>query len=59
MERFFRSLKSEWITGRRYSDIRVAIADITDYVSYYYNYRRPHSTNDYMTPTAFEEKNVA
>lgn len=59
MERFFRSLKTEWIAERHYPDIRVAIADITDYVSHYYNCKRPHSTNEYMTPAACEAKAAA
>lgn len=59
MERFFRSLKTEWIADSRYPDIRVAIADIAEYVSHYYNCRRPHSTNNCMTPAAFEAKAVA
>ena len=59
MERFFRSLKTEWIGKRRYPEVQAAITDITEYVSHYYNYRRPHSANDYMTPAAFEAKAAA
>lgn len=59
MERFFRSLKTEWLAGIRYNDIRAAINDITGYVSHYYNFKRPHSVNNYMTPAAFEAKIAA
>lgn len=59
MERFFRSLKTEWLPANGYSDVRVAIADITDYVSHYYNWKRPHTHADYKTPAAFEAEQAA
>lgn len=57
MERFFRSLKSEWMPGEGYRSPEQAEADVLRYVSHYYNRVRPHSTNDYLTPVAKE--NVA
>ena len=58
MERFFRSLKSEWIPSQGYPSSGQAIADVLVYVNQYYNHVRPHSTNQYQTPGA-REKAVA
>ena len=59
MERFFRSMKTEWIQKKLYRDRPYAVADITEYVGHFYNHRRPHSVNDYLTPAAFELTNAA
>ena len=58
MERFFRSLKSEWIPSQGYPSSGQAIADVLVYVNQYYNPVGPHSTNQYQTPGA-REKAVA
>jgi len=58
MERFFRSLKSEWLPSQGYPSPRQAIADVLIYVNQYYNHVRPHSANEYQTPGA-REKAVA
>jgi putative transposase len=58
MERFFRSLKTEWIPEYGYEDVEKAKADIMSYITHYYNHRRPHSYNDGQTPHA-REKQVA
>jgi putative transposase len=58
MERFFRSLKSEWIPEYGYRNVDEAKADILNYITHYYNYHRPHSFNDGQTPHA-KEKHVA
>jgi len=49
VERFFRSLKSEWIGDQRYRDRAGAERDITDYIVFY-NTERLHSTLGYQTP---------
>ena len=54
MERFFRSLKHEWVPKCGYSSHRQAEADVMQYVNHYYNKTRPHSTNGYLTPIAKE-----
>jgi putative transposase len=54
MERFFGSLKSEWIQEVGYSDIDDAKTDILYYLTHYYNRVRPHSYNGYRTPVAVE-----
>ena len=54
MERFFRSLKSEWVPSQGYRSPVQAFADVLTYVNQYYNHVRPHSTNQYQTPGARE-----
>lgn len=53
MERFFRSLKTEWVPQTGYSSPDEAEADIPQFMARY-NHHRPHSTNGYLTPAAFE-----
>lgn len=55
MERFFRSLKSEWVPASGYVDQAHAEADVLRYLTDYYNHQRPHSHNDYQTPARREE----
>jgi putative transposase len=55
MERFFGSLKSEWIPQTGYRDIDEAKTDILYYLTHYYNRVRPHSYNDYTAPVVAEE----
>ncbi|ALX95541.1 hypothetical protein AV650_19170 [Serratia fonticola] len=54
MERFFRSLKSEWIPEYGYETVAEAKADVLSYITHYYNHRRAHSFNDGQTPHAKE-----
>ena len=54
VERFFRSLKSEWIDEKGYPDHAHAERDIGDYIDDFYNYRRPHSAADGQTPVQRE-----
>lgn len=53
-ERFFRSLKTEWIPKAGYADIHQAQRDVMRYISHYYNRARPHSYNGYKTPVDME-----
>ncbi len=50
IERFFGSLKSEWIPKQGYSTVQQAQADVLPYLTHYYNQVRLHSVNDYQTP---------
>ncbi|MNJ82529.1 hypothetical protein D3C77_819970 [compost metagenome] len=56
MERFFRSLKSEWIPATGYADQAQAEADVLRYLTDYYNYQRPHSYNQFQTPAQREAR---
>ena len=56
MERLFRSLKSEWLPPLGYRSLMAAKADINDYFMRYYNWRRPHSVNDGMSPGVAENQ---
>ncbi|QTO49382.1 IS3 family transposase [Burkholderia latens] len=54
VERFFRSLKSEWIGEQLYFAHRHAEQDITDYLVDFYNHRRLHSAAKGMPPARFD-----
>ena len=54
MERFFGSLKSEWIPQGGYRDFQEAEVDILRYLTHYYNRERLHSFNNYHAPAAAE-----
>lgn len=54
MERFFRSLKTEWIPEHGYASKEQAEADVLRYLTSYYNHQRPHSYNGYRTPVSAE-----
>jgi len=53
-ERFFRSLKTEWIPVEGYRTPEQAKADLLRYLTHHFNQVRPHSFNDYKTPAAKE-----
>jgi putative transposase len=50
MERFFRSLKTEWVPKIGYPNPEIAHSDLLRYLTHYYNRARPHSFNGYKTP---------
>jgi transposase InsO family protein len=54
-ERFFRSLKSERLTGLRFFSRNEAKNEILDYITFY-NSIRLHSTLGYLTPMAYEKE---
>jgi len=54
MERFFRSLKTEWVPEEGYRSPEQAKMDLLRYLTHYYNRVRPHSANCYKTPLAME-----
>jgi transposase InsO family protein len=54
MERFFRSLKSEWVPEIGYSSFEEAKQSITSYILGYYNQIQPHTHNDGLTPNRAE-----
>ena len=55
-ERFFRSLKTEWIPKGGYENIDEASTAITDYIGGYYQTVRPHTFNNYLTPAEKEKR---
>ena len=57
-ERFFGSLKREWLTGNHYMTRDAAIRDVRDYITYY-NSRRLHTTIGDKTPIEFETEQLA
>ena len=56
MERFFRSLKSEWVPSTGYDSFAQAKHEIIDYIIGYYSQVRPHRHNDGLAPNVAEEK---
>ena len=56
MERFFRSLKSEWIPETGYDSVEEAKHDIIDYVLGYYSQLRPHTHNGGLAPNEAENR---
>ncbi|WP_444945039.1 IS3 family transposase [Microbulbifer sp. ZKSA006] len=55
-ERFFRSLKGEWVPEVGYSSLPAAKQSINDYIIGYYSQVRPHQHNDGLPPNVAEEK---
>ncbi len=53
-ERFFSSLKREWLTGNIYTTREAAEADVKSYMVYY-NTRRLHTALNNLTPIEFEQ----
>ena len=56
MERFFRSLKTEWVPVNGYAGKDEARQQINDYILNYYNSVRPHHYNGGLTPEESENR---
>tara|TARA_R110001583_G_scaffold195369_1_gene372334 strand:- start:2164 stop:2604 length:441 start_codon:yes stop_codon:yes gene_type:complete len=56
MERFFRSLKTEWIPTTGYRNFTEAKQYITDYIIGYYSLTRPHQYNGGLSPNESERR---
>jgi putative transposase len=56
MERFFKSLKTEWMPTIGYCNFNQATHCINDYIVGYYNEIRPHSYNGGLTPNESENR---
>lgn len=56
MERFFRSLKTEWVPANGYAGKDEARQQINDYILNYYNSVRPHHYNGGLTPEESENR---
>lgn len=55
-ERFFRSLKTEWVPEIGYPDFSSAKQSITEYMIGYYSALRPHKHNDGLPPNVAEKQ---
>ena len=55
MERFFRSLKTEWVPSSGYKSFSEAKSAIWNYIIGYYSQVRPHRHNNGMTPNQAEK----
>jgi len=55
MERFFRSLKTEWIPAVGYRSFNEAKTEIWTYIIGYYSQVRPHQHNVGKAPNVAEE----
>ena len=55
MERFFRSLKTEWVPGIGYQSFTQAQRSIVSYMTGYYSQTRPHTHNGGKPPNKAEE----
>ncbi|RAJ98462.1 putative transposase [Aliidiomarina maris] len=56
MERFFRSLKTEWVPATGYWSFIEAKQRISDYILGYYSRLRPHSYNGGLTSSESEKR---
>ncbi len=56
MERFFRSLKTEWVPRLGYHSLKEAKGNIINYLIGYYSQVRPHRHNDGLPPNLAEMK---
>ena len=55
MESFFGSLKTEWISAKKYKTRNEAEKDIFKYIEVFYNRKRRHAALGYLSPAAYEE----
>lgn len=53
-ESFFATLKKEFVNPRKFKTRKEAIQRINWYIGHFYNEKRRHSRNDYLSPNQFE-----
>jgi putative transposase len=56
MERFFSSLKSEWLRDKIFPTYEAATTTIFEYIETFYNPRRRHAALGYQSPINYENK---
>ena len=56
MERFFRSLKTEWLATTGYRSFIEAETSVIDYIIGYYSQVRPHHYNTGLPPNESEKR---
>ena len=54
MESFFGTLKNEWLYHQRFATRQEARQSIFYFIEVFYNQKRLHSANNYLSPTQFE-----
>lgn len=59
MERFFRSYKTERMPRLGYENFEDAVKDVSHYIDFYYNARRPHKHNNGLPPIVKEKQQLA
>ena len=59
VERFFWSLKHEWIKHCRYNNVEEARLSVFQYIETFYNSKRIHQNLNYQTPDEFEKNHYA
>ncbi|HHD79026.1 MAG TPA: IS3 family transposase, partial [Epsilonproteobacteria bacterium] len=55
-ESFFHSLKTELVHHENYKTRAQANQSIFEYIEVFYNRKRLHSANDYLSPVEYEAK---
>ena len=55
-ETVFKTLKTEWMYGKRYRNQQELRQALFDYIEVFYNQKRLHSTLGYTTPVAFMQQ---
>lgn len=58
VESFFGTLKTEWLYFQRFDTRQYAMTSIFYYIESFYNHKRRHSANAYLSPLAFERQAV-
>lgn len=58
MESFFGTLKEEWVERHHFASRREAKTAIFSYIETFYNRKRRHSALGYVSPVAFEEREL-
>lgn len=56
-ESFFKTLKTELINNEHFKTKEEAEMKLFDYIEIFYNRQRIHSSNDYLSPVEYEERN--
>ena len=54
-ESFFKTLKQEYVNHCRFMTREAAEVEIFDYIEVFYNKKRRHSNNGYLSPLEFEQ----
>ncbi|WP_281171073.1 IS3 family transposase [Alicyclobacillus contaminans] len=56
MESFYKTLKTELLTGKRFESRHEAEKAIFEYIEMFYNTKRMHSARKYLCPREYEMK---